>query len=115
VLGASATHLVAYASEPVPPASPAASLLGPASAGYSLYRFEGPQSCRFVFASTCPGNGLLIPVSTAEAAVLLTVYDDPAEVLIPSPAVSLLGGSGTSGGGCNSSSNIYGESITPCG
>jgi hypothetical protein len=115
VVGASATHLVAYAAAPIPAGSPAAELLGPIAAGYHLFRFEGPLACRFAGATSCIGNGVLIPEPSLDA-IVLTLYDTPGDVVVPSPAVpgASSSGTGSSGGSCTGG-NVYSPTLEPCG
>lgn len=84
LLGASAQHVVVFASEGVPAGSPAEALLGVLEPGYALYVHDAPSECRFVEASTCAGEGDLRTAESLED-VTLTLWGAPEEVRVPAP------------------------------
>lgn len=90
VVGASATHLVAYTAAPLPAGSPAAELLGPLSRGYHLFESSG-EPCPFRGAQHCAASGALTRVDPAEATIPLTLHADPLSVMVPSPELSSSG------------------------
>ncbi len=88
VLGASATHLVAFANASVPAGSPAGLMLGPIGPGYHLFSNVGQATCTFVDAVGCQGQGGLARVEDPGAAnVVLTLHPEPAAVQVPNPEV----------------------------
>lgn len=86
VLGASARHLVAYATEALGPDGEAARLLGSIERGYHLFSSTAEATCRFVSAEDCSGEGSLVQVPIDEP-VTISVYANPGSVLVPSPTL----------------------------
>lgn len=83
LLGASADHVVVFASAPVSAGTPAAALLGELDAGYHTYRNDGPSSCRFVEAASCAPQGTL---TATTGPVSLSLWPTAEEVVVPAPA-----------------------------
>jgi hypothetical protein len=100
VLGASARYLVVYASDELSEGTDAADLLGLIGPGYHLFSTTVDSICRFEHAADCDGEGRLAEVFPDATTVTIQLYDDPREVIVPSPA--LAPGSATEPG------NIYG-------
>ncbi len=86
LLGASARHLIGWTDGPLPAGSAAASLLGTVGRGYQLFEYDGPDACALVSAASCAGAGRLAPV-VATSTVVLTLWDAPEAVMVPSPAL----------------------------
>lgn len=86
VLGASARHLIGWTDSALPAGSAAAGLLGTVGRGYQLFEYDGPEGCSLTSAASCPGVGKLAPVA-ATSTVVLSLWDAPEAVEVPSPAL----------------------------
>lgn len=86
LLGASAQHLVVYASSAVRSEDPLFSLLGPLAPGFHLYEHDRESQCRFVAAESCAPEGRLVPAEET-GAVTLTLWATPEAVIVPAPAL----------------------------
>lgn len=95
LLGASASHVVVYADGPVDIGSPAGEITGAIDAGYHLFENAGGHVCPFSATRGCAGRGVVVEVDPTQANVVLTLYDRPEQVVVPSPDVP---GDGTSSG-----------------
>ena len=95
VVGASATHLVAYADAPIPAEAPLATMLGTLEPGYHLFENVDGSTCAFTDTTGCRGAGRLTRVDPKEARVALRLSGNRAAVLVPNPAVPRGSVSGT--------------------
>ncbi len=86
VVGASASHLLVYAEEPVSADSLAGKILGAVPAGYHLFENASGHTCTFVYSQGCAGAGTLQRVE-GSAEVLLRLEADPEQVQVPNPQV----------------------------
>lgn len=108
LLGASETHVVAYADRPVTDGSPAAAILGTVGPGFHLFENSGAHTCPFTSPDGCDGRGALTAVEPEAANVVLTLHDDARAVRVPNPEVPRRPpGSGTSSGDADPPSNLY--------
>ncbi len=98
VIGASATHVVAFASGPVAADTPAGRILGAVEPGYHLLENIGGNVCAFVEPAGCFGRGGLEPRAPTDR-VVLTLSPRPDAVLVPDPQVDpSTSGTGNEGG-----------------
>lgn len=102
ILGASRTHLVVYASDPIGDVERAGAILGPLAPGYHLFEGDG-ATCQFVMAAHCVGEGSITRVAP-DTPIVLRLEASPAAVLVPNPAVPGMDSTGT-----NSRGSLYGR------
>lgn len=96
ILGASRTHLVVYASEPIEDGGRAGNILGPLEPGYHLFESDD-SSCRFLEATRCVGAGGITRVDAATTSISIRLEGTPEAVLVPNPAVPGMTSAGDSG------------------
>lgn len=103
ILGAAATHVVAFASRALEPDGRAGRVLGAIDAGYHLFE-SSDSTCHFIEATQCIGQGALRRVDAAETDVLLDLHPTPETVVVPNPAVP-----GSSSGTSTEPGSLYGS------
>lgn len=86
LLGAGRQHLLAWSSAAIPADAPGARLVGALGPGYQLLEQDVPGECPFVATASCAPEGLLTPAPATDP-VILTLWPDAEQVLVPAPRV----------------------------